>query len=76
MESAYALNDPNAIREDDHDDDEHHEEVDLKPFIEDDMNIYAMAIGGGIIAITIILALIIYKLKKDNNIVRSIFREI
>lgn len=74
MESTYAINNPKAIHEDDHDD--HHEEPDLEPFFQDNMDVYAVAVGGVIIAITIIVSLIIYKLKKDNQIKKSIFREI
>jgi hypothetical protein len=86
MESTYAINDPKAIYEDDHGgddhgdddhgDDDHHEEPDLQPFFQDDMDIYAVAVGGAIIVITIIVSLIIYKLKKDSQIKKSIFREI
>lgn len=75
MESTYAINDQNPIREDDHDDhDDHHEEPDLEPFFQDNMDVYAVAAGGAIIIITIIVSLILYKLKKDNQIKRSIFR--
>jgi hypothetical protein len=40
------------------------------------MDVYAVIVGGAIIAITLILSLILYKLKKDNKIKTSIFREI
>jgi|LakMenEpi03Aug12_release.lakeMendotaPanAssembly.Ray.scaffolds.fasta_scaffold3651475_1 hypothetical protein len=74
MESPEGINEQNIIESSDHDDDQ--ETGDLKPFFEDDMDVYAVIVGGAIIAITLILSLILYKLKKDNKIKTSIFREI
>jgi heme/copper-type cytochrome/quinol oxidase subunit 4 len=48
----------------------------LDPFFDDEMNIYALIVGGVIIAVSLIGSLMLYNFKKNGNIVKSIFKEI